>query len=382
MKRVYWRPSGVSRSIHLILAICSIAGITSVEVFRTTLKQKMYQEKTAAARTMQKAIQFLGAKRIEISGEIDLQSDPTGSGLIGVLMSEITSTSGHLQAKQTSINPNWAAVVVEYLRRAKLKRGDTIAVGFSGSFPALNLATIIAAETMGLRVLLTTGLTASMWGANVPEFTWLDMERFLIEGKQISTKSLASSFGGQGDRAHGISTRGRQLIKAAILRNHVKIIEAPSPEQSLESRMEIYERAAQGEKIKAYINVGGNTISVGSSIGKKLYREGINLRPSASALSVDCVMSRFARKGLPVIHLIRIHKLAERHGLPVSPSVLPKVGEGLVFAKEEYNLYLASAVLLFILVLLFVFMKSDLGFRIMYIAEELKTDAQPPSPMV
>ena len=382
MKKIYWRPSGVSRSMLLMLALFSLGGMTVVEVFKTTIEQKMYKEKLKAARRMKQAIKYLAEKREKISGSIDQDNDPTHSGLIGALMTNITSTSGHLGAKQTSINPNWAAVMIEHFRRAKLQVGDTIAIGFSGSFPALNLATIIAAESYGLKPLVTTGVTSSMWGANLPEFTWLDIERHLLEARIISTKSLAASLGGQGDRGRGLSKKGIQLVKSAILRNGVQRIEAQSTQQSMDQRMAIYLKAAGESEIKAYVNVGGNTVSVGSSLGKKLYKEGLNLRPSATALSVDSMMSRFAREGLPVIHMIRVKNLAEKYGLPIEPKELSKPGEGRIFIKEEYNMPLAFAVLLSLCALLYIFIKSDLGFRIFYSAEMKDKNAQPPSQMV
>lgn len=382
MKKIYWRPSGVSRSMLLMLALFSLGGMTIVEVFKTTIEQKMYKEKLKAARRMKQAIKHLAEKREKIIGTIDQDSDPARSGLIGTLMTNITSTSGHLGAKQTSINPNWAAVMVEHFRRAKLQAGDTIAVGFSGSFPALNLATIIAAESYGLKPLVTTGVTSSMWGANLPEFTWLDMERHLLEARLINTKSLAASLGGQGDRGRGLSKKGLQLVKSAIMRNGIQRIEAQSPQDSMDQRMEIYRNAAGDADIKAYVNVGGNTVSVGSILGKKLYKEGLNLRPSATALSVDSMMSRFAREGIPVIHMIRVKKLAEKYGLPLEPKQLSKPGEGRIFVKEEYNLPLTLAVLVALCSLLYIFMKSDLGFRIFYSAEIKDESAQPPSQMV
>ena len=136
MKKIYWRPSGVSRSMLLMLALFSLGGITVVEVFKTTIEQKMYKEKLKAARRMKQAIKYLADKREKLSGQIDRDSDPAQSGLIGTLMTNITSTSGHLGAKQTSVNPNWAAVMIEHFRSADLKAGDAIAIGFSGSFPA------------------------------------------------------------------------------------------------------------------------------------------------------------------------------------------------------------------------------------------------------
>lgn len=382
MKKIYWRPSGVSRNMLLMLALFSVTGISAVEIFKTTIEQKLYKEKLRAAKQMKAAIKLLAEKREQVSGSIDTEIDPTRSGLIGTLMSEITSTSGHLGAKQTSVNPNWAAVMVEHFRRAKLNAGDTIAIGFSGSFPALNLATIIAAESYGLKPIVTTGVTSSMWGANLPEFTWLDMERHLIEARIIKTKSMAASLGGQGDRGRGLSKRGLQLVKSAILRNAVQRIEATTPQESMDQRMEIYRTAAGDADIKAYVNVGGNTVSVGSLLGKKLYKEGLNLRPSASALSVDSMMSRFAREGIPVIHMIRVKQLAEKYGLPNEPNELPKVGQGRIFVKAEYNLILTILVLISICSLLYIFMKSDLGFRIFYSAESKDNSAQPPSPMV
>lgn len=382
MKKIYWRPSGVSRSMLLMLALFSLGGITVVEVFKTTIEQKMYKEKLKAARRMKQAIEYLADKREKLSGQIDRDSDPAQSGLIGTLMTNITSTSGHLGAKQTSVNPNWAAVMIEHFRSADLKSGDAIAIGFSGSFPALNLATIIAAESYGLKPLVTTGVTSSMWGANLPEFTWLDIERHLLEAHFIKTKSLAASLGGQGDRGRGLSKKGIQLVKSAIMRNGVDRIEAQSTEESMDQRMDIYRKEAGEAEIKAYVNVGGNTVSVGSSLGKKLYKEGLNLRPSAAALSVDSMMSRFAREGLPVIHMIRVKKLAEKYGLPIEPKKLSMPGEGRIFVKEEYNLSLAIVVLITLCSLLYIFMKSDLGFRIFYSTEIKDESALPPSQMV
>jgi poly-gamma-glutamate system protein len=52
----------------------------------------------------------------------------------------LTTDAGNLEAKQTAINPNWAAVIVDLLQQANVKERDPVAVSFSGSFPALNIA--------------------------------------------------------------------------------------------------------------------------------------------------------------------------------------------------------------------------------------------------
>ena len=381
MKKIYWRPSGVSRSMMLMMTAFAIVGMLSVEVFKTNITQKLYKEKIKAAKLMESGVSLMGQKRAEVVGHIDLENDPTRSGLIGELMTEITSNSGHLEAKQTTINPNWAAVMVELYRRAKLKKGDTVALGLSGSFPALNLAAFMAAEAMELKVISIVGVSASMWGANHPKFTWLDMESALFERKLISRRSVAASLGGVGDRARGSSPAGRAALRAAIERHNLPLLGSKTPDEGLAERMEVYQREAGGEPIKAYINVGGNTLSVGSLVGKKLYKSGLNLNPSADALSVDCVMTRFAREDIPVIHMIRVHSLATKFGLPLSPTVLPKVGEGKVFTKAEYNLNLVIGVLIALLDSLYIFMKSDIGYRIFY-SGDVKEGAKPPTPMV
>ena len=389
MKKIYWRPAGVSQSMLLLMAGIAILGMFTVEQVKTATPQKMYKEKMKAARRMEESMRHLAQEREKRTGRfIDTDYDRFESGMLGEMMSEITSTSGNITAKLSTTNPNWAAVMVELFRKAKLKSGDTVAIGLSGSFPALNLATLIAADVMKLKVITIVGVTASMWGANIPTFTWLDMEESLHEHRLISTRSIAASIGGQGDRGRGLSREGKQATKTAIERNSklpsgdtLEFIEAKSFESSLEQRMSIYDRIADDQEIKAYVNVGGNTVSVGSILGKKLYKEGLNKRPSAKALKVDCVMTRFAKRGLPVIHMIRVKNLAAKFGLPYELTKRPRVGEGSIFKREEYNLWLTSGVILLILALLYIFMKSDIGYRI-FNSAGVKEEAGPPSPMV
>ena len=94
MKKIYWRPSGVSRSMMLMMTAFAIVGMLSVEVFKTNITQKLYKEKIKAAKLMESGVSLMGQKRAEVVGHIDLENDPTRSGLIGELMTEITSNAG------------------------------------------------------------------------------------------------------------------------------------------------------------------------------------------------------------------------------------------------------------------------------------------------
>jgi poly-gamma-glutamate system protein len=131
-------------------------------------------------------------------------------------MTSVTSNTGSLPAKQTSINPNFAAVVVQLLKRAGLEEGDVVAIGFSGSFPALNVAVMAAVSVLGLKPIIISSNAASQWGANDPDFLWIDWERTLAAKHIFNFRSVAASIGGIEDRGLGMTPEGRRTIVAAI----------------------------------------------------------------------------------------------------------------------------------------------------------------------
>ena len=55
-----------------------------------------------------------------------------------------------------------------------------------------------------------------------------------------------------------------------------------------------------------------------------------------------------AEKNIPIIHLLNINQLAHKYGLPISPTPLPKPGEGEIFIQRRYNVNLTAAVTLFL----------------------------------
>ncbi|UCF83230.1 MAG: poly-gamma-glutamate system protein [Desulfobacteraceae bacterium] len=381
MKKIYWRPSSVPRVILVVIAIIGISGMSSVELFKAKIRQPYYGEKIRAARAMNSGMEFIRKYRLRNVGPIDPETDPADSGMIGLATSPITSTTGYLKVKQTTINPNWAAVLVDMLKRAGVKEGDAIASTFSGSFPAISLAVLTAAETLRLKVIAISSVAASNWGANIPDLTWLDLERILHEQGIISHRSVAASLGGEEDKALGMKEHSREMLRSAIERNGVRLIEIDNLKENIVKKMSIYKEFSEGKRISAYVNVGGGTIAVGSVKGKKLYQPGLNKRPSPEALRVDSVMTRFAREGVPVIHMIYIDRLAEKYGLPKSPQMMPHIGEGDIFTRLTYNLYLASFVLVVLIFILYVFLRRDIGFRI-FGSHRITHAPKHPEPMV
>ncbi|MBU1898389.1 poly-gamma-glutamate system protein [Myxococcota bacterium] len=207
MKRIYWRPHKISRLELLVIALMSLLALALIEQLRFDHRLAHYEEKMAAAEMAQRAMQTVRAERVKQGWKPNVKYDPTRSGIIGVLVSSVTSNKGYIQAKQTSVNPNFAALIVHFLKEANLQEGDLVAVGFSGSFPALNIATLAALETLKLKPIAITSASASQWGANDPKMLWLDMERLLVERHVFEHRSVAASLGGIGDLGGGCRRR-------------------------------------------------------------------------------------------------------------------------------------------------------------------------------
>ncbi|QDU60499.1 hypothetical protein Pan216_13400 [Planctomycetes bacterium Pan216] len=291
-------------------------------------------EFTQAAEHAVELMKAVKQLRLERGYPINLELDPTGSGLIGAADTALTSMRGNLVSKRSSANPNFAAAVVSMLKQAGVKEGDTIAVGWTGSLPAFNLCVAASIETLDLNPVCVASTSASQYGANFPEMTWLDIERYLHEKELISFRSVAASLGGREDQGLNFNDKSRNMLRAAIERNQLPFLHETTLGDSIRRRMDLIDRHADDHEIKAYINVGGGAASVGRSIGKRSYHPGLNLEASAKALSIDSVMTRFMKRGVPVIHMVSASKLAVNYDFPVPPAAIPAVGEGKLFASS------------------------------------------------
>jgi len=354
-----WRPGKASRPVLALVALLSIIGYMLVEGLPQKTRKPYYKEKVQAAKLMARGIEVIKRARISIFGRIDTEHDPLATGMIGTGLTPITSNTGILAAKQTAANPNFAAVLVQMYKRAKLKEGDVVAMAFSGSFPSLNLAALVAAETLKLRPVIITSTSGSNWGANDPELTWLDMERLLFENGVIHNRTVAASLGGEQDRGVGLPAEGVRMLREAIKRNGVELIDPPDLSSSFDLRMNIYREEAGGQPIAAYVNVGGGAGSVGSSMIKKMFLPGVNKELPTSERIRDSVITRMSRNGVPVIHLVFVEKIAKTYGLAKAGAPL-RVGTGDVYAAMGYNMFLVWGVFLGLVLAIFVLLRMDL----------------------
>lgn len=383
MKRVYWRPKAVSRTALMLIAAFSILGLLIVESLPILSEQPYQDEKKAAAKLAEEAFETIWYEREATGVEVDLIEDPTGSGLLGLQSSTVTSLAATLEAKQSSINPNFAAVAVQMFKEIGIEKGDVVAVGLSGSFPALNIAAYAALETLEAEPLVIASVASSAYGANIPELLWIDMERHLEQAGVFKTRAFAASIGGTADRGLRFPKDGLEAIQAGIERNNLELINIKKFEENVDERMKMYRQRAGDRPIKAYVNVGGGMISIGRTVGKRLLKSGVNYkRPTKrEGPTLDGVMFRFLDEGVPGVHLVEVEDMCEKYGLPISPQSPQRVGDAGVFERKDYNKWLTAGVLITELFLLYAFIRSDIGFRIFRKSGTRKSNAAP-EPMV
>lgn len=370
-----------------VLSLLSLLAFIAVENGKIDAKQEWYEEKLEAAQLSQLAANHLKNHRLENGVFIDVINDPNQTALIGQEYTMITTDRGYIDAKLTTTNPNFAAIIVQLLKDAGLKKNDHVAVALTGSFPGINISLLAALETLNLKPIIISSVGASNFGANDPYFTWLDMEDYLYKSKVFRSKSVAASIGGGFDIGRGLSPEGRELIVDAIKRNDVEFINEKHLENSIARRMEVYEASAQGQAIKAYINVGGGIASLGNTVNGKLISPGLTQLLPMRNFPVHGVIIQMGQKEIPIIHLLNVSQLTEEYGLPYNLDKLPEPGEGGIFIEKKYNLVTTSiATLILVIVVLLVFFSErkqhQLGTDVVPLAVSQKNDDSDDIPVV
>jgi poly-gamma-glutamate system protein len=343
------------------ISILSLLIVTSITILlmiielnsKTRVEARYYDEKLAAAETAQRAFRAVKNHVFDLGITIDRINDPNETGIIGIQYSPITTERGDLEAKLTSTNPNYAALIVELIKDAGVKRNDLVAVSQSGSYPGLNVNTLSALEVLGLQPVIITSISSSMWGANYPQLTYLDMESMLIKEGIFNSKTTAASLGGEDDLGRGLSPAGREIIVQAALRNNVPLLDAVNLDEMIERKMSEYNAAG---KIKLFINVGETTTALAgteATAGR--------LRPRAIRTGKGLV-ARFSSMGLPVVNLLDIDGLAKAHGLATAPIPLPNPGEGRLYYEYKYSVTFAVIATVILVIILFILLRFDIDY--------------------
>lgn len=326
---------------YLAIVVCiGLAGLYLAETTKIQHKYRAYEAQIAAAQLMHACLQEIRQYRLSLGISLDTTLDPNATGMIGEEYTDLTTTLGNLEAKRTATNPAFAALLVKFFTEAHLQAGDVVAINASGSFPMLILATLSAAKVMNLSPLLIYSFGASMYGANIPEFTFVDMLAHLRTKALLPYRPLAVSLGGEHDRADGLFDPNSKAVFLKLAQTAgVPLIQENELAESIRKRQQLYQQAAGGNPIACFVNIGGTSAGYGITTASLKFPNGLVLSfPSALPESpVRGLIFDYAEQGIPVIHLLNIRELATLHGLPIDPAPLPAIGEGGVYYHIVYR---------------------------------------------
>jgi len=355
-----YRPGKVHVTRLVALAAIGLALAAVAERSKSPAMQRYFNEKMEAATLSRSALGAIREVKLGLGEPIDVVNDPSETGLMGHEFSLITTSRGSHEQKLSALDPNLAAVFVELLKRGNVGEDDLVAVAVTGAFPMLNVAVLSAIETLGATPVTITSVGASMWGANDPDLTWLDMESVLLERGMLKHRSIAASRGGGDDRGRGLSPEGRALVDSAAVRNGVLLLDERTLDESIARRMELYEEAADGAEYVAYVNVGGGLASTGSAQVYRLLRPGLARNLGTKNFPRRGTLVRMAQMGIPVLHVPSADYFIERYDLATEPTPLPEVGTGGTFFRDRYNVPLAGILAVLYGFLIFVVVRIDL----------------------
>lgn len=325
----------------LIMTLFLVVFYIFITNSKSLVKDSLYEEKYRAASIMQECSEKIKEEKLSRNIELGVE-DINKTGLIGVDMNGITTTLGSIESKRTSTNPNFAAVIIDMLDKAGVKKGDYVAVNFSSSFPALNIATIVACDVMEINPIIITSVGASTWGGNNLEFTYLDMEEYLFNQGRIKNKTIAISPGGSGDIGKDMNTEELNIILDKMRNLRKTIIFEVDLESNIDLRKEIY--FEKSNRISCFINIGGNIVAFGDTTDSINASNGLMDDEFFNINRKTALVQFFSSKNIPVINIINIKDLANEYGLPIDPSTSFILGEGNVYYTYSYPLKLILAV--------------------------------------
>jgi len=260
-----------------------------------------------------------------------------GSFLIGPDSSIIKTTSGSFISKQTTLNPDFGAMITEMLIELEIEKGNKVALSYTGSYPGANLAVLSALETMDVSAVIISSCGSSQYGATHPEFTWIDMEKHLVSQDVYSNSSTLSSIGGGFDLGTQLKTQGKKICESSIYNNKIELLNIENPHNNIQKRMDHFLLSGRDD-ISLFINVGGGVYSSGDSLQRSNTPAGIIYPGDIDGNSNGTVIERFLDMDIPVININHINILSEWYELPYPPKRNYRYGTGsLFYSQKQYN---------------------------------------------
>jgi poly-gamma-glutamate system protein len=202
-----------------------------------------------------------------------------------------------------------------------------VAIGSSGSFPALTIASLAAAEAMNVEAVTILSLGASGYGATRPELHLLNIMEVLLREGVLKTQPAAVSLGGERDTGRDYSPQLREILLKQISKSGIPLIDEPDLRLNVAARMALYGADPGHSPISAFINAGGSFANLGTSNLVLKLRPGLNRSVALPPRRERGVLFEMAARDIPIIHLLYIDGLARQQNLPWDPSPLPGSGD-------------------------------------------------------
>ncbi len=329
-------------SLLITLGILLIGTVVAQSFFRKSQQLDYTGEMKESVSLTKNWFSLIEQLKKERGVKSDVPSNVAYCYMLGDEWSEITTTLGSLEAKETSTNPDFSALAVRLMHEAKINKGDKVGVVLSGSFPSLSISVLAALQTMGIEAVVMSSAGASTYGANQPEVTWMDMESKLIKTGGMKYKSCLVSIGAGEDAGSGLSDEGLQSIRQAAARNGVQLFVPESLMQSIEKRAELFQSA----KISLLINIGGSQTMLGNCPHSTSIPNGLHSKLITCKDELRGLIARTNEQGIPFIQLLDIKNLAGQYGIAVSPGI-SYAGSTNLFSATRSNTPVLALILLF-----------------------------------
>lgn len=311
---------GLSYNIRLVLLALFLTLIWLVSGF------KMPHSEARVWNTVRNGQNELWNQQTLAGVPLSVKDDRLKTGFIGVEWSPLTTTLGNLEAKRTSCNPLWAAQFLDWFDELGLKPGDPIVIYSSSSFPGLLFSAIVAAESRELEILLAVSLGSSMWGANRPEFTWVQISQTLLRSGSIKTRAAFYTPGGAAESGRDMPAEVIQLLSEISDAEGTPLIILEKIEQVIQYKSQ----KMLAFKPKLLISIGGSNANLGDSAEAADIPNGLLLpNDNGSYPRGDGVIAVALSSGIPTLNMLNIRKLALESGIQWDAGI---------FVKTRYSL--------------------------------------------
>ena len=338
-----------------ILAILALGIFLTLFLAQTEANEYEEAQRNAAAR-IERAEAYIKKSILDKGFAIE-ETDINRTGLLGPEFTELTSTPGEEGAKRSTLNPEFAAVMVRYFHEAGLKEGDSIAIGSSGSFPGFLIAVLTAATEMKLEARVIASVGASMHGATRVEYNIFHVLRDLKESGEAEYSLLGVSCGGENDRGGGVmegflyegtAELSLKLCREEAERTGAVLIYKDTLEESIQERLYLF-----GDDVKMFVNIGGASTNNGTSSYTLDFPPGLVMKVDRIPQGGERgLIFEYAERGIPVINLLSVKKLCQENSIAFDPVPLPSSSSSAVYSSVTYNPLIIISTLLLATILL------------------------------